>query len=341
MSCKLVNQTPLPAHLTPLEGAAGRAGWLLLAKCSWRLDSGRLVPAEDQSPLHLLPVRRRLGDLDLDDVQLEALGERANEDVIWIDHEIVPPKPAFDVLVAGYITAPAGHAAPHVDAGLRIGQHRIAIRGHAPRRWRAGLMGLTGTHAEYLVATVRRVPLTCAVADWEGGIATEPGAEPIAELPWIEDPALPSRHGKAGQHPVGFGPWPTSAAHRRRYAGTYDEAWKQRRCPKLPLDLDARFFNVAHPDLQLAHAPEPGCEIGLANLGAEPVVRTAMPALALAARCVNGSGDTSAPQALVADTLTIEPDHNRMSLTWRAFFTDLKGADGLRSVTLFKPRQTT
>lgn len=338
MSCKLVNQTPLPAHLTPLEDPAGRAGWLLLAKCSWRLDNGRMAPAEDQAPLHLLPVRHRLGALDLDDVQREALGERANEDVVWIDHELVPPKPAFDVLVAGYITAPAGHAGPFVDAGLVIGKHRVGIRGHVPRRWRSGLMGTT---AEALAPTVRRVPLTCAVADWECGIATELGADPIAELPWIEAPDHPARCGRAGKHPAGFGPWPTSAAHRRRYAGTYDKAWQQQRMPRLPLDLDPRFYNVAHPDLQLPRVPEAGCEIALVNLGPAPVVRTTMPALELAARCVNGRGETSEPQALRADTLTIEPDHHRMSLTWRAFFPDQKGADGLRSVTLFKPRQMT
>ena len=338
MSCKLVNQTPLPAHLTPLEDPAGRAGWLLLAKCSWRLDNGRMAPAEDQAPLHLLPVRHRLGALDLDDVQREALGERANEDVVWIDHELVPPKPAFDVLVAGYITAPAGHAAPFVDAGLAIGKHRISVRGHVPRRWRSGLMGTT---AEALAPAVRRVPLTCAVADWECGIATERGADPLAELPWIEAPGHPARCGKAGHHPAGFGPWPTSAAHRRRYAGTYDKVWQQQRMPRLPLDLHPRFFNVAHPDLQLPRAPDGGCEIALVNLGAEPVIRATMPALDLAARCVNGRGETSEPQALVPDTLTIEPDHNRMSLTWRAFFADQTGAAGLRSVTLFKRRQTT
>ena len=108
--------------------------------------------------------------------------------------------------------------------------------------------------------------------------------------------------------------------------------------PRLPLDLDPRFFNVAHPELQFLHAPEAGCEIALVNLGPAPVVRTTMPALDLAARCVNGRGETSEPQAMQADTLTIEPDHKRMSLTWRAFLADQKGADGLRSVTLFKPR---
>src|ERR1043165_1929584 len=100
-----------------------------------------MTPAEDQAPLHLLPVRRRLGELDLDDVQREALGVRANEDVGWSGHEVVPPKAAFDVLVAGYITAPAKHAAPFVDAGLAIGKHRVSVRGHVPRRWGSGRVG--------------------------------------------------------------------------------------------------------------------------------------------------------------------------------------------------------
>src|SRR5262249_50174895 len=32
-------------------------------------------------------------------------------------------------------------------------------------------------------------------------------------------------------------------------AGTYDEAWKKERWPKLPQDFDFKYWNCAHPDL--------------------------------------------------------------------------------------------
>lgn len=336
MTCLLLNSTPLPAVIVPLEDQEGRAGWLLLVKCTWRLSSNRMAAAEHQAPILLSAEQRPLGELELDDVQRAALGERINDKVVWLDHELAPYKPAFDVVVAGYATAPEGHAASHVDAGLRIGQRVVAVRAHAPRRWRMSLLGVR-PHA--LSRTVRRVPLSYAVADWEGGISPVDRNAPKDALPWLESLAHPTRYAIAGRHPTGFGPWPTTAPHRKRHAGTFDAAWQAKRMPRPPLDLNPRCYNVAHPDLQLDAPPSPGTEISLVHLARQPVIQTAMPHLDLSVRTTR-EGAPLPTEPLRADTLTIEPDLDRMSLTWRAHFLARSSAGPLRQIEVLKPAST-
>ncbi len=336
MTCLLLNSTPLPAAIVPLEDLEGRAGWLLLVKCTWRLSSNRLAAAEDQAPIRLSSDQRMLGALDLDDTQREALGKRVNEQIVWLDHELSPHKPAFDVLVAGYATAPDGHAGAHVDAGLRIGQRVVALRAHAPRRWRLGMLGVR-PHA--LARTVKRVPLTYAVADWEGGIATVDRSAPVEALPWLESLTHPAHYGRAGQHPAAFGPWPTTAPHRKRHAGTYDEVWRAHRMPRPPRDFHPRFYNLAHPELQFEAPPAPGTEISLVHLARRPVIQAAMPHLDLAVRTTR-EHQLSSPEALRYDTLTIEPDLDRMSLTWRAHFPARTPAGLLHQIEVTRPALT-
>src|SRR4029079_3507430 len=50
------------------------------------------------------------------------------------------------------------------------------------------------------------------------------------------------------------GGWAAIPAHwsqRARFAGTYDDAWRESRWPLPPEDFDPRFFNVAPIDQQL------------------------------------------------------------------------------------------
>ncbi len=49
--------------------------------------------------------------------------------------------------------------------------------------------------------------------------------------------------------PQGFGPIPPWWLDRQSHAGTYDEAWRTTRAPRLSEDFDYRFFQIAHPSL--------------------------------------------------------------------------------------------
>jgi hypothetical protein len=333
MKCAINNQTPLAATLLPHRDLAGRPHVLLVAKATWSLHTHRLAAAEQQVGLWVQPQRRRLGELDLDDAQKQALGDRAAEDIIWLDHDLLPPKPAFDVVVAGYATAPPHHTAAHLDAGIRIGNHTRVLRAFAPRVWDRGLLGYV---AKALSPCVKRVPLSYAVADWASGFAVMTSDAQGHALPWLESLEASAHRTRHAARPVGFGHWPENAPHRQTHAGTYDDVWQDQRAPQLPLDFNARFYNVAHPELQLSAAPAAGTSIGLAHLAVQPAINTRMPDLQLAVQATTVAGATQKLQALRSDTLVIEPDLMRMLQVWRVTLPTSEGSDALRSIRLFK-----
>lgn len=66
--------------------------------------------------------------------------------------------------------------------------------------------------------------------------------------------------------PAGFGPIAPSWETRHRYAGTYDDKWKQTRHPLLPRDFDNRFWNSAPEDQQFSPWLKGGERIKLVNM---------------------------------------------------------------------------
>jgi hypothetical protein len=329
----LTNQTPLSATTKLHRDHLGRSYVLVIAKGCWRISTGRFAPAEQQVGLHQQPLRMRLSELELDAAQLKAIETRQDEEIIWLDHDITPPKPAFDVIVAGYITAPANYQSLQIQAGLRIGQHTAGMRAYVPRYWQRILLHHTAKH---LTPIVHRVPITYAVADWSQGFSTSPPEGHVAWLPWIEDLQQPSKHGKHSKKPAGLGFWPENAAQRQSFAGTYDDQWQRETSPNLPADFDPRFYNCAHPDAQLPQAPSGGTAIRLAHLSHNPLIDCRFPTLTLSAKATSAAGKVNQPVQLQADTLTIEPDQDRLSVVWRALLPNGTSTNAVRNVQLFR-----
>jgi hypothetical protein len=114
---------------------------------------------------------------------------------------------------------------------------------------------------------------------------------------------------------VGLGPIARFWASRRRYAGTYDEAWQRQfdeeAIPDYPADFDLRFFQCAHPQLQ-TRAPLRGdeslCLEGL--LAGAARLNTQLPGWAIVAAWTEGK--TSLP----LDTVHIDLDAEEAHLVW-------------------------
>lgn len=68
-------------------------------------------------------------------------------------------------------------------------------------------------------------------------------------LPNIEDPAQPIEAITDRPVPAGCGFTLPHWEPRKSLAGTYDEQWKNKRSPLLPLDFNRAFFNAASPGL--------------------------------------------------------------------------------------------
>ncbi|MEM6759837.1 MAG: DUF2169 domain-containing protein [Pseudomonadota bacterium] len=119
----------------------------------------------------------------------------------------------------------------------------------------------------------------------------------------------------------GLGPIAKSWLPRRAEAGTFDDAWKDTRHPRMPLDYSVGFWNAAPRGLQL-DPPLRGDELisvaGLTQSGA--LVHAQLPGVACA---VHLMGDTSAQVPMFLDTVDFDarpedPYDHRLHLIWRA-----------------------
>jgi hypothetical protein len=135
-------------------------------------------------------------------------------------------------------------------------------------------------------------------------------------LPNLEDPVCPWRALGDRPPPAGFGFLAPSWQPRRGYAGTYDEAWAATRAPFLPRDFDPRFANAASAGLTFEEGLRGGEPIALDGVSRTGTVRSVVPALWPRVEVVV-AGKREAPPVQL-ETVLIEPDEQRMSLTWRA-----------------------
>jgi hypothetical protein len=129
---------------------------------------------------------------------------------------------------------------------------------------------------------------------------------------------------------MAFGPIGRHWEPRSRYAGTYDDKWLEECFPFLPSDFDEQYYQSAPLDQQIPY-PAGGEQIVLLNLTPSGRVEFALPAFDAPIHFFKADGERE-DASLVLDTINIEPDHQRLSLVWRATRTLKKN--------LFEIRQT-
>jgi hypothetical protein len=117
---------------------------------------------------------------------------------------------------------------------------------------------------------------------------------------------------------MSFGPVGRSWTPRAQLAGTYDQAWLDSRAPFWPTDFDHRYFQAAPADQWIPH-PRGGEEVILKNLSPGGQVAFRLPDMTLPVLIIPFRGRDVELNAAV-DTLLIEPDLERFSLTWRATY---------------------
>jgi hypothetical protein len=135
-------------------------------------------------------------------------------------------------------------------------------------------------------------------------------------LPNLEDPSDPITSWKQTPTPMGVAPVAEHWEPRRSYAGTYDEAWQQRRAPYLPTDFDPRFLHIAPVGLSASGHLVGGEPVDLAGLVPEGVAQFRLPTAK--PRVVFHLGSTPNERPAVLDTVILEPTVRRFSLVWRA-----------------------
>lgn len=250
--------------------------------------------------------------------------------------DFAPGKQRCDILLLGQAHAPNGQPATRVDVGLRVGTWQKRFTAVGPRHWDCGLATLRSTSPQAFT----RQPVSYDVAF--GGVDTahtDPAqhaafmANPVGRgfhkhlrKEWVDGKPLPlteeSGHSigdtTGPYRPMSFGPMGRSWQPRAGYAGTYDDAWMENHFPFLPPDFDAQYFQAAPLDQQVpldAFSSEP-TEVLLHNLTPEGQTRFTIPNLAAPVHVFPKRGGRENYQATL-DTIVIEPDQQRFTLSWR------------------------
>jgi hypothetical protein len=132
---------------------------------------------------------------------------------------------------------------------------------------------------------------------------TEQEGTPVT---WVDGDYAPMSLGPIGRH------WEP----RYRYAGTYDQNWVDEIFPFLPPDFDDRYYQAAPADQQVPHLGG-GEEVTLTNLTPEGRTHFVVPHFDAPIHFFPRRGERE-DGSLVLDTIIIEPDEARFTLTWRA-----------------------
>lgn len=244
-------------------------------------------------------------------------------------------KPGTDVLLTGNAYAPRGRPTTWMDVSLTVAGVRKVVRVFGDRMWKTATKELSYSISEpqpfetmpliweraYGGIEKSVKPVTAEVRNPVGtGFRTSEVQESIAgvRLPNLEDPAAPITAWNQRPQPAGFAPICAHWEPRRSYAGTYDEEWQKHRAPYLPKDFDPRFLQLAPPGLVAPGYLKGGEAVELRGVTRAGLSQFRLPQVTLKVTYWLDGSPEERPAFL--DTLMIEPEQSRFTITWRSVF---------------------
>ena len=243
-------------------------------------------------------------------------------------------KPACDVLVNGSAHAPNGGPATCVPVGLMLGPVRKHFEVIGERFYELGILGSSVPQPKPFTS----LPITYDRA--YGGVDSHP-REPGQVRAYADNPIgvgyypLTQGHDRSGKpmactreagkpadepsqsyRPMAFGPMGRNFKERYKFAGTYDKEWTDKRAPYFPADFDYRYFQTAPVDQQMPY-PQGGETVVLENLSPRGRLVFPLPRFQVPVLFIPYQSKAFEKQAVI-DTIVIEPDLERFTMTWRA-----------------------
>jgi hypothetical protein len=312
----LHNRTPFAGERAWVRDKDGTEVWLTAIKGTFLIaPDGSTRPADEQVPVTLAPLYR--GEPD--------------KSSLLADTDLNHTKTATDVLLHGHAYAPDGKRATAVDVTLKVARVHKTLRVFGDRVWEKGVLGLHMSAPEPFTKMPILYERAYGGADlrsenprergWEPrnlvGVGFAMRAEDLIGKPVanVEDPAGLINTWRSHPRPAGFGPVPGHWEPRRRFGGTYDEAWRENRLPLLPDDFDVRFYQCAPEDQQVPGFLRGGEPVELVNLTPGGLLRFALPRVTLGFVTSFG-GDDFVHHRPVLHTVLIEPDVPRVVMVW-------------------------
>lgn len=317
---ELINSTRMVAGYTMGLEPSGRELLVVVIKGTFR------IPAQSGEPLRLHDEQQ---PLVMSDVFFGEPGVSAPRYEI----DFAPRKHRCDVLLNATAYAPEGRPTTRLTVGARLGSWSKSFDVVGDRVWEAGLGGIGASavtpfvqmpisydrafggtddksedpadHAAYLLNPVGRGFHKRLKSEWVDGSPLPNTEETGNAVTWVEGDYRPMSFGSLGRH------WEP----RVRYAGTYDQQWLDDVFPFLPADFDEQYYQAAPLDQQIT-PPNGELPVTLINLTAGGRCDFTLPHLEAPFEIVLKSGEREAVGAHI-DTILIEPDQQRVSMTWR------------------------
>lgn len=319
-----VNLTPFAAQPLLLSDERGADVLTFVVKGTFSIHANRdatsLAIADEQPPPCVAP--KYNGEPGASSVKYDA------------DTALV--KLGTDVVLVGH-AYPTHLGATSVDVSLTVGPARLAARVYGDRVW-------TSTLGRWMASTPQpfdAMPLVYerAFGGWDrrspdpahhdyeprnpvgvGFVAKKhPTLQDGAPLPNIENPHEPISSPADRPTPVGFGFIGPHWQPRARYAGTYDDRWKEREMPLLPHDFDRRFYSAAHPALTFQGFLRGGEPVEILNASPRGALRFWLPTAQPFATVRMKDGSTHRI-GMALDTIVVDADEDRLYLVWRGSF---------------------
>ena len=309
------NRSPFVAGFSVQLDRHAAEHLVMAVRGTWEIDErGRLAIATEQPPLQ--PADLHAGEPGKSSILYEA--------------DLGCAKPATDCALIGAAVAPRGRTR-RMTVSFRVGP--VAGRAQVTGERRRLFWLFRWWHSA--PRPFDRVPLRWELA--AGGTDTTPRnaarhsldlRNPLgrgfrarssrlpqrgAPLPQIESGR--SWLGLRAGPPVGFGFTGGEWQHRRRWAGTYDEAWTQDRCPLLPDDFDERFHQAAAPGLATETPLVGGEPVEVRGCTRGGSLAFHLPRVALDVRAVFPEREDPIPLGLA--TVTVDTEAMRLRLLWR------------------------
>jgi hypothetical protein len=249
------------------------------------------------------------------------------------ESDFAPYKPRCDVLLLGSAYAPQGKPATRVSVGLKAGSLTKSFAVVGDRGWEAGITGISpGRPTPFLTMPVSYDRAFGGLDNFHTDLnkhsAYRPnpvgvgyherlGSDLVDGTPMPNTEEL--NHSVTtpnGRHaPMAFGPMGRGWEPRYKLAGTYDQNWIDNIFPFLPTDFDEAYFQAAPADQQMSYL-KGGEEVMLANLTPEGRTYFRLPTVDMPVVFFPKKGGKEETRAVI-DTLIIEPDLGRFTLTWR------------------------
>lgn len=256
---------------------------------------------------------------------------RENRSSLRCASELIPYKPATDVLVSGSVRPPDGRPARAWAGALIVAGREKRLRFFGPREWRHGLLsgwrlsepepcsevallyenaygGVSDTAKEQFEEGEYYAPNPQGCG-WLGRCRAD--TEGVHRAPQIE-----SWHGVVSTlghdvAPGGFGPLPGYFPERSQYMGSWSEE-----AASIPSDMDLRYWNVAPPDQRSDDYLKPGATIALVGLRPGNPLSLALPPFDPSLLCEFADRRREALR-MNLDTVTVDLDREHLVLRYQ------------------------